>query len=134
MSPGGTWRNLDGSWSLRNFDYGSDDEPPSEPPRGYRMPPISELRRRAAGYMGREVVTREPPEHFNVENWIAATRDLRGNRTPSPDSSPPPSCQIAGGHMEAHGRPVASKKHLPGAGGQASKEAKTPPPLRWGQE
>ena len=97
LSPGGTWRNLDGSWSLRNFDYGSDDEPPSEPPRGYRMPPISELRRRAAGYMGREVVTREPPEHFNVENWIAATRELRGNRTPSPDSSPPPPVRSPGG-------------------------------------
>jgi len=32
-SPGGTWRNSDGSWSLKNFNYNDDEEAPREAPR-----------------------------------------------------------------------------------------------------
>ena len=49
-SPGRTWRNSDGSWSLRNFNYNDDEEAPQEAPPGYSLPPTSELRRRTASY------------------------------------------------------------------------------------
>ena len=33
-SPGGTCRNSDGSWSLKNFDYSDDEEAPQDAPPG----------------------------------------------------------------------------------------------------
>jgi len=68
QSPGGTWRNPDGSWSFKNFDYGNDDDDDAarEAHVDYSLPPISELRRRAAGYRG--VTLGEPPAHFNTKD------------------------------------------------------------------
>ena len=39
-SQGGTWRNSDGNWSLKNFYYDEEEEAPREAPTDYSMPPI----------------------------------------------------------------------------------------------
>ena len=55
-SPGGTWRNPDGSWSLKNFDY--EDDADNEDARG--VPADSDHRRGAARHRG--FFVGEPPD------------------------------------------------------------------------
>ena len=47
------------------------------PPQGFSMPPITEMRRRAAEYLGREARSGDPPEHFNTGDWIARNTERR---------------------------------------------------------
>jgi len=128
-SPGGTWINPDGSRSLRNFYYDDDVETPREAPPDYSLPSISELRRTAASYSGREERAGEPHAHFNTGDYISRNKERRRKRPTSLDA-PPPSGQIPGEHLEARGRTLTPKEPLSGAGRQPSQEAKAAPPLK----
>jgi hypothetical protein len=78
---------------------------PLERPPGYSLPPISELRRRAANYTGRSEWASEPPEHFKTGDWIARNIERRRRRPPSPDGAPPPLVRSPRGTlMHADGR------------------------------
>ena len=97
-------RNSDGSWSLRNIYYDDEEEALREAPPDYSMPPISELRCKAAIYSGRAERAGEPPAHLNAGDWIARNSEMRRRRPPAPDAPPPPVRFMGGTRRHVNGR------------------------------
>ena len=107
MSPGGTWRNSDGSWSLRNFNYNDDDEASREASPGVLSAPNLGATPQSLHGKGREGAS-EPPAHFNTGDWIARNGERRRRRPTSPDGSPPPPVRSPGGtwrHVDGRWHP-----------------------------
>ena len=83
-SPGGSWRSLDGSWSLRNFDYGDsdiDDTQGSDAPPMLLPTPDQRAQAQSRQLQRKSGWTPRAPRAFqHRQSYATCTRQTEGER------------------------------------------------------